>query len=327
MDGDSGQNTETQQAEGKTEQSGQGTGAGNKDTAGKDSPSQAGSGQQAENETVQVVQAAAEDGRIIVYDGTASGGGSGAGSGAPAYGGKIITGNVPGMADSGTTPKCSTMLEVGEGAVIVTVVCEEWKYTAGTVDTVAVANAVLTAEQIQLVNDGAIIEVRVDVKDISDSIPPQDMETVEKGYEEYGQYLTDLKLGGYVDISVYIKTGDSGWSAVTETGEPIEVVIGIPEELRGDGREYYVIRAHEGRHDLLNDMDEVPDTITVITDMFSSYAIAYRLTDVNAKCGLCHICPTFLGICCFIWLTVIIAAAAIVVVTVILIRKKETDKA
>ena len=43
-----------------------------------------------------------------------------------------------------------------------------------------------------------------------------------------------------MDISMYIKTGDSGWNAITETGEPIEAVIGIPEELRSEGREYYV---------------------------------------------------------------------------------------
>ena len=118
---------------------------------------------------------------------------------------------------------------------------------------------------------------------------------------------------------------ESGWNAVTETKEPIEVVIGVPEELRRDGREYYIIRAHEGRHDLLNDMDDVSDTITIITDMFSSYAIAYRLTgaadtmyggvdivDGKAQCRLCHICPTFHGVCCFIWLVVIVVVVVLV---------------
>lgn len=42
----------------------------------------------------------------------------------------------------------------------------------------------------------------------------------------------------------------------------------------------------------------------------------------RAVCRLCHICPTFLGICCFIWLAVI-AAAVFVAVIVILRRKKE----
>ena len=74
----------------------------------------------------------------------------------------------------------------------------------------------------------------------------------------------------------------------------------------------------------MNDLDDAPDTITVSTDLFSSYAIAYVETDgaeadSGAKCGLCHICPTFLGICYFIWLAVIIA---LVLIIYIIWRKK-----
>ena len=288
---------------------GNGTGAGSADASEQGGTAQAGSGQQTENETVQIVQAAAEDGRIVLPDEKAA---------TPA-----VTGNL--TEDSPT----ETRLMVGDGTVIVEVASADGKYTAGAKDVLAVANAVLTQEQIELADNGGTIEVRVDIRDISDSMSLQDKETVEKGYEAYGQYLTDLKMGAYVDISVYIRTGDSGWNAVTETREPIEIVIGIPEELRGEGREYYVIRAHEGRHALLNDMDDVPETITIITDMFSSYAIAYRLTGAayggadtvyggveivngRAQCRLCHICPTFHGICCFIWLAVLVAAVALV---------------
>ena len=330
-EGSPDKDTETQptpQPGGKPEQSVEPKDTDTKDTdkpEQNDDSTQPDNRPQPEDETVQTVPAVIADGRIVIDDGSGSGDGSSTGSGNPADGGKIATGNVPGMADDGSMPKTSTLLAVGDGAVIVTVVCEEEGYAAGVRDTAAVANAVLTPEQIQLVNDGGTIEIRVDVKDISDGIPLQDKETVEKGREAYGQYLPDLTLGAYVDISVYIKTGEGGWNAVTETKEPIEVVIGVPEELRRDGREYYIIRAHEGRHDLLNDMDDVLDTITIITDMFSSYAIAYRLTgaantmyggvdivDGKAQCRLCHICPTFHGVCCFIWLVVIVAVVVLV---------------
>lgn len=74
----------------------------------------------------------------------------------------------------------------------------------------------------------------------------------------------------------------------------------------------------------MEDMDDAPDTITVSTDLFSSYAIAYvemegAGADNGAKCGLCHICPTFLGICYFIWLALIIA---LVLIIYIIWRKK-----
>ena len=47
-------------------------------------------------------------------------------------------------------------------------------------------------------------------------------------------------------------------------------------------------------------------------------------TGADAKCGLCHICPTFLGICYFVWLAVILIVIVIVILAV-LRRKKEEE--
>ena len=168
------------------------------------------------------------------------------------------------------------------------------------------ANAVLTPEQIQLVNDGETIEVRIDVKDISGTVSGQDKEVIEKGLAEYQNEMPELTLGMYVDISMFIRLGEGEWDAVTSTEESIEVIIGLPKELQEDGREFYIIRSHEGEYTLLNDVDDDTDTITTSTNLFSAYAIAFRKTetddaqDGNTKCGLCHICPTFLSVCCFI---------------------------
>ena len=63
------------------------------------------------------------------------------------------------------------------------------------------------------------------------------------------------------------------------------------------------------------DMDDAPDTVTIHTDRFSAYAIAYKQvsrTPQAGKCNLCHICPTFLGICYFVWLILIMAVLLIV---------------
>lgn len=105
-------------------------------------------------------------------------------------------------------------------------------------------------------------------------------------------------------------------------------MVNIPEKLLSDGREYYIIRAHNGEYTFMNDIDDKPETITISTELFSSYAIAYVQTDgtdTDAKCGLCHICPTFLGICYFIWLAFILTVIAIVIF-VILRRKKEEQE-
>jgi hypothetical protein len=255
--------------------------------------------QQPQGRTVSV---AADDGRIVL-------------SGEP-----VATGNLTEELET------TTKLEVGKGAVVVTVVCED-KYTAGVTDTVSVVNAVLAPEQVQLINDGENIEVRIDVKDISETVAGQDQEVIESGLTQYREQIPGLTIGMYADISMFIRMGQGDWEAVTSTKEPIEVVIGIPEEFRQHGREFYVIRSHEGEYTLLTDMDDDPETITISTDMFSAYAIAYVEAGKNgagdgARCGLCHICPTFLGICCFVWLAIILLAV-LTVVLVVLRRRKE----
>ena len=283
-----------------TQQSGSGTVQTDTTQQSANGTEQTDATQQPQGRTVSA--AAADDGRIII-------------SGEP-----VATGNLTEELET------TTKLEVGRGAVIVTVVCED-KYTAAVTDTVSVVNAVLAPEQVQLINDGENIEVRIDVKDISETVAGQDKEVIESGLTQYREQIPGLTIGMYADISMFIRMGEGDWDAVTSTKEPIEVVIGIPEEFRQHGREFYIIRSHEGEYTLLTDMDDDPETITISTDMFSAYAIAYVETGKNgagdgARCGLCHICPTFLGICCFVWLAVILLAV-LTVVLVVLRRRKE----
>ena len=233
------------------------------------------------------------------------------------------TDNGKGMADTGKA------LKLGDGTVIVTVVCEEQGYTAEVADTMAAANAVLTPEQMQSVADGETIEIRIDVKDISSNVSEQDKRAIENGIEEYRKKLPGLTLGMYVDISIFIKVGGGDWNAVNQTHEPVDVVIGIPAELQSDDRIFYIIRSHEGDYTLLTDMDEEPDTITIRTDKFSTYAIAYEQasgTGENNKCGLCHICPTFLGLCCFVWLAAIMTVFLIICIVIRRNRKEKEEK-
>ena len=221
----------------------------------------------------------------------------------------VPTGNVKGMADT------STALKIGEGTVTVMVVCEEQEYTAGVSDTAAVVNAVLTPAQLKSAATGENIEIRVEVKDISGNVPRKDKSVIENGIKEYRKEIPDLTLGMYVDISLFVKIGEADWNAVTGTVEPVEVVIGIPQKLQSIDREFFIIRSHEGEYTLLTDMDDAPDTVTIHTDRFSAYAIAYKQvsrTPQAGKCNLCHICPTFLGICYFVWLILIMAVLLIV---------------
>ena len=226
---------------------------------------------------------------------------------------KIATGNLGHMANA------KTELPYGGGKVVVTVVCEEKEFAAGVTDTEAVARMVLSPEQLMLVSQGETIEIQIQVKDISAEVPEQDKELIEKGIREEKDKIPGLTLGVYVDISMSLRVGDSDWQTVTQTKEPIEIVVGIPESLRSTDKEYAIIRAHEGEYALLRDSDKEQDTITIQTGMFSTYAIVHGEDIVEEPaCSLCHICPTFLGICCFIWL----ALALLVIAAVLYLHRK-----
>ena len=197
----------------------------------------------------------------------------------------VPTGNVQGMADT------STALDFGDGTVTVTVVCAEQEYTAGVSDTAAVVNAVLTPAQLQSVTAGENIEIRIEVKDISGNVPETDKSAIENGIKEYRKEIPDLVLGMYVDISLFVKIGEADWNAVTGTVEPVKVVIGIPQKLQSIDREFFIIRSHEGEYTLLTDMDDAPDTVTIHTDRFSAYAIAYKQVSRTPQVGKCSLCP------------------------------------
>ena len=69
---------------------------------------------------------------------------------------------------TGTTKmvqKVTTVVTVGDGTISVTVDNEEYRYPVGVSDTIALINALLTPEQMQLVNDGEKIEIRVETKE------------------------------------------------------------------------------------------------------------------------------------------------------------------
>ena len=122
-------------------------------------------------------------------------------------------------------------------------------------------------------------------------------------------------------LPIVKKEDNSGSTATVADTEKVVKAVPMPDQ---QDKEVIEIRAHNGEYTFVNDLDDAPETITVSTDLFSSYAIAHVETDETgtddgAECGLCHTCPTFLGICCFIWLAIIIT---LVLIIYIIWRKK-----
>ena len=129
--------------------------------------------------------------------------------------------------------------------------------------------AVLTHEERETVKDGIDIKIILTVEDMTDRVPEEEHTAVESKLSD----LTDYKLGQYLDVNLLKLIGESQ-EKITETTAPITVVFEVPEKLRGK-TEYSVIRIHSGETVILPDLDNDVNTVTIETDRFSTYALAY----------------------------------------------------
>lgn len=136
------------------------------------------------------------------------------------------------------------------------------------------AEILLTEEEKQQMTGGMDIRIVLDVKDASESVSAGDRTLVEKALKDTSSHAPQ-----YLDISLFKVIGGSR-STISETKEAIVITIKIPENLKNsDGkrkRTFSIIRVHGGVVETLKDLDDSDDTITIATDRFSTYAIAYQ---------------------------------------------------
>ena len=87
---------------------------------------------------------------------------------------------------------------------------------------------------------------------------------------------TAYTVGQYLSIDIFKLINGQQVGKITELGMPISVAIEVPEALRGADRAFAIVRVHDGVADILKDQDNDPNTITILTDRFSTYAIVYQ---------------------------------------------------
>ena len=78
------------------------------------------------------------------------------------------------------------------------------------------------------------------------------------------------------DIEIELVIDDKNEGLISETNEKLTFKVAIPENLKKDGRKFYVLRLHDGKIDKL----PVNEDGTFETDKFSSYMLVYE--DVKA---------------------------------------------
>lgn len=125
--------------------------------------------------------------------------------------------------------------------------------------------------------DGVNVSVTLSVSANENDISAADISAVDDAVVD-----TDYDVAGYFDISLYKSIADLSKSRVTKTNGSLTLVIDIPEELVDADREFAMIRVHDGETDVLDDLDDNPDTITFETDRFSTYALVYKTQDSSA---------------------------------------------
>lgn len=125
-------------------------------------------------------------------------------------------------------------------------------------------SALTSADQAQ-VAAGSDISIYLKVKKIDAAQADQHVVSSALGGRTLGQYL---------EVSL-IKNINGTESNITQTSSPLRITFAIPDDLLASGRMFSIIRVHDGVAATLFDLDSNPNTITVETDRFSTYAIVY----------------------------------------------------
>jgi LPXTG-motif cell wall-anchored protein len=114
------------------------------------------------------------------------------------------------------------------------------------------------------------VDVWLEVKDVSETVEEEEKSLIQDCIEG------EDTVGIYLDVNLYKKVGDNNPTKISSTSGMIKVSIVIPESLRQPGREFKVIRVHDGVVSVIQGVyDPATGVFTFETDRFSAYAIVY----------------------------------------------------
>ena len=138
------------------------------------------------------------------------------------------------------------------------------------------------------------------------------------------------QLGAYLDLSLFKQFGSQAPEKIHDTkGNMITVVVEIPESLRNTNtaivRTFYIVRIHDGKAEIL--AQGTGTTLTIKSDKFSTYLIAYKDTARTASGGTVPHTPQTGGTRHIgLWLCVLAVAGIGFSATTLYGKKRRTDK-
>ncbi len=136
-------------------------------------------------------------------------------------------------------------------------------------------NAVLTDEELEMLENGVDISVVLNINIADNSVP-----VLDKRVANEALYSSGYIAGLYLDVKLFKSIGNTQ-TRLDTINEPITLSFEIPETLRKAGRKYVAARVHNGVADILDDYDDDASTITIRTDKFSTYVLAYSDNSAN----------------------------------------------
>ena len=135
------------------------------------------------------------------------------------------------------------------------------------------ANAVIEAAKA-----GKTVTVVADVQkaDSSNAQVQADAKKIQKELEALtAESNNTATVAMYLDLSVLIKADDIELGNITNLSTPMKFTVVVPENLLAEGREFYILRVHNGAVNKI-----VPERnkniLTFGTDRFSTYAVVYE---------------------------------------------------
>lgn len=151
------------------------------------------------------------------------------------------------------------------------------KMTVTVKDSAKITEALLTEEDKQDIEDGNTIGFELHSSEVTALAKPV-RQAVESAMTE------NQILASSLDLQLF-KVRNGSEAAVTETSAPLQLSINIAEEFlnndSGKVREFSIVRVHELSDgtfaaDVLKDMDDIYNKITIKTDKFSVYSLIYE---------------------------------------------------
>lgn len=147
----------------------------------------------------------------------------------------------------------------------------------------------LTQEERDAIAAGARLQIELLISNINYTVSKADQQLV---MDKVNEELSGYYVGQYLDISLRSTVGDMPTRGITQLNGNMKLELTVPENLKNTNKDktrtYAIVRIHDGKAEVLKDLDDKDETITFETDRFSVYAIAFKDADaaeVNAVKG------------------------------------------